>query len=168
MIMDKLPLVSGIPWNILPPDPNRTADISPSAEPIMISTTSEATPIRFSAEELHRMSEVELLTAYAEARRQFVEKKFTRDTHRARLEWMRARMFVGGTGGVTERNMAIEVSEEIARKGQELREMTRDLDLLKVDVDLIAIAIRLRGVSSANRAHAEDMDAESDGATTAS
>jgi hypothetical protein len=161
-------LVSGIPWNILPPDPNRTADISPSAEPIMISTTSEATPIRFSAEELHRMSEVELLTAYAEARRQFVEKKFTRDTHRARLEWMRARMFVGGTGGVTERNMAIEVSEEIARKGQELREMTRDLDLLKVDVDLIAIAIRLRGVSSANRAHAEDMDAESDGATTAS
>jgi hypothetical protein len=114
------------------------------------------------------MSEVELLTAYAEARRQFVEKKFTRDTHRARLEWMRARMFVGGTGGVTERNMAIEVSEEIARKGQELREMTRDLDLLKVDVDLIAIAIRLRGVSSANRAHAEDMDAESDGATTAS
>jgi hypothetical protein len=168
MIRGRLPLVNGIPWNILPPDPNRTADISPSAEPIMISTTSEATPIRFSAEELHRMSEVELLTAYAEARRQFVEKKFTRDTHRARLEWMRARMFVGGTGGVTERNMAIEVSEEIARKGQELREMTRDLDLLKVDVDLIAIAIRLRGVSSANRAHAEDMDAESDGATTAS
>jgi hypothetical protein len=170
MIQGRLPLVSGIPWNILPPDPNRTADISPSAEPIMISTTSEATPISPSAEVLYRMSEVELLTAYAEARRQFVEKKFTRDTHRARLEWMRARMFVGGTGGVTERNMAIEVSEEIARKGQELREMTRDLDLLKVDVDLIAIAIRLRGVSAANRAQAEDMDAESDGhgATTAS
>ena len=97
-------------------------------------------------------------------------KKSSRDTHRARLEWMRARMFVGGTGGVTERNMAIEVSEEIARKGQEVREMTRDLDLLKVDVDLIAIAIRLRGVSAANRAQAEDMDGESDGhgATTAS
>ena len=162
--------MNGIPWNILPPDPNRTADISPSAEPTMISTTSEATPVSLSAEVLYRMSEEELLTAYAEARRQFVEKKFTRDTHRARLEWMRARMFVGGTGGVTERNMAIEVSEEIARKGQELREMTRDLDLLKVDVDLIATAIRLRGVSSANRAQAEDMDGESDGlgATTAS
>ena len=42
-------------------------------------------------------------------------------------------MFIGSSGGVTERNMAIDVSEEIARKGQELREMTRDLDLLKVD-----------------------------------
>lgn len=116
------------------------------------------------------MSEVELLAAYAEARRRFVEKKFTRDTHRARMEWMRARMFVSGSGGVTERNMAIEVSEEIARKGQELREMTRDLDLLKVDVDLIAIAIRLRGVPAANRAQADDMEGESDGhgATTAS
>ena len=91
----------------------------------MISTTSEATPINLSAEVLYGMSEVELLTAYASARRQFVERKFTRDTHRARLEWMRARMFVSGSGGVTERNMAIEVSEEIARKGQELREMTR-------------------------------------------
>lgn len=162
--------MSAIPWNILPPDPNRTADISPSAEPIMISTASEATPINLSAEVLYGMSEVELLTAYAEARRQFVERKFTRDTHRARLEWMRARMFVGGSGGVTERNMAIEVSEEIARKGQELREMTRDLDLLKVDVDLIATAIRLRGASAANRAQGEDVEGESDGhgAATAS
>jgi len=57
-------------------------------------------------------------------------------------------MFIGGSGGVTERNMAIEVSEDIARKGQELREMTRDLDLLKVDVDVIAIVIRLRGASA--------------------
>jgi hypothetical protein len=103
-----------------------------------------------------------LPTAYAEARRQFVDKKFTRDTQRARLDWMRARMFVGGSGGVTERNMAIDVSEEIARKGQELREMTRELDLLKVDVDLIAIAIRLRGVSAANRAHGEEMEGEGD------
>jgi hypothetical protein len=31
------------------------------------------------------------------------------------------------------------------RKGQELREMTRDPDLLKVDVDTIAMVIRLRG-----------------------
>jgi hypothetical protein len=71
-----------------------------------------------SADALYRMSDVELLTAYAEARRQFVERKFTRDTHRARLAWIRAKMFVGGSGGVTERNMAIDVSEEIARKGR--------------------------------------------------
>jgi hypothetical protein len=142
---------------------DRTADASPSAEPVMTSTTPQAAALSLSAEALYRMPDVELLTAYAEARRQFVEKKFTRDTHRARLEWIRARMFVGGTGGVTERNMTIDVSEEIARKGQELREMTRDLDLLKVDVDLIAIVIRLRGVSAPNRAQAEDMEGESDG-----
>jgi hypothetical protein len=41
-------------------------------------------------------------------------------------------------------------------KGQELREMTRDLDLLKVDVDTIAMVIRLRGVSAAAGARAED------------
>jgi hypothetical protein len=77
-----------------------------------------------SADALYKMSDVELLAAYVEARRQFVEKKFTRDTHRARLAWIKAKMFVGSSGGVTERNMAIDVSEEIARKGQELREMT--------------------------------------------
>jgi hypothetical protein len=88
----------------------------------------------FSADALHKMSDVELLAAYVEARRQFVERKFTRDTQRARLLWIKAKMFTGSSGGVTERNMAIDVSEEIARKGQELREMTRDLDLLKVDV----------------------------------
>src|SRR6266508_2873727 len=101
-----------------------------------------------SAETMHKMSDVELLAAYVEARRQSVEKKFARDTQRARLEWLRAKMFVAGSGGVTERNMAIDVSEEIARKGQELREMTRDLDLLKVDVDIISIVIRLRGASA--------------------
>jgi hypothetical protein len=109
-----------------------------------------------SAEALYRMSDVELLAAYGEARRQFLEKKFTRDTNRARLAWIRAKMFVGSSGGVTERNMAIDVSEEIARKGQELREMTRDLDLLKVDVDIIAIVIRLRGASPPPAAHGED------------
>ena len=65
-------------------------------------------------------------------------------------------MFVGSSGGVTERNMAIDVSEEIARKGQELREMTRDLDLLKVDVDTIAIAIRFRGASAPVSVQGED------------
>jgi hypothetical protein len=104
--------------------------------------------VSFSADALYKMSDVELLAAFTEARRQFVEKKFTRDTHRARLEWIRAKMFTGSSGGVTERNMAIDVSEEIARKGQELREMTRDLDLLKIDADIIAIVIRSRGASA--------------------
>src|SRR5213592_1894235 len=122
--------------------------------------------MNLSADALYGMSDMELLAAYAEARRQFVEKKFARDTHRARLEWIRAKMFVGGSGGVTERNMAIDVSEEIARKGQELREMTRDLDLVKADVDTIAIVIRFRGAPAPADAHGEDAmdgDPERDG-----
>ena len=120
-----------------------------------------------SAEHLYKMSDVELLAAYDEARRQFVEKKFARDTHQARLMWIKAKMFVSSSGGVTERNMAIDVSEEIARKGQELREMTRDLDLLKVDVDIIGIAIRRRGTSAPAGGHSEDAaenDPEREGA----
>jgi hypothetical protein len=124
-----------------------------------------------SADALYKMSEVELLAAYAEARRQFVEKKFTRDTQRARLSWIRAKMFTSSNGGVTERNMAIDVSEEIARKGQEVREMTRDLDLVKVEVDIIASVIRFRGAPAPAGVHGEDAsegDQEHGGARSAS
>jgi len=109
-----------------------------------------------SADDLYKMSDVELLAAYLEARRQFVEKKFTRDTNRARLEWIRAKMFIGSSGGVTERNMTIDVSEEIARKGQEVREMTRDLDLLRVDVDPITMMFQLRGGIAPTDVRAEE------------
>ena len=96
-------------------------------------------------EELWNMPEQALAGAYADARRRFVESKFTRDTQRARLEWMKAKTFVSSVGGVTERRMVTDVSEEFARKGQEVREMTRELDLLRVDVDVLAMVIRLRG-----------------------
>jgi len=122
----------------------------------MISTSLSPDAMSLSADALYKMSDVELLAAYVEARRQFVEKKFTRDTHRARLEWIKAKMFISSSGGVTERNMAIDVSEEIARKGQELREMARDLDLLKVDVDIIAIVIRSCGASASTGVQDED------------
>jgi hypothetical protein len=36
----------------------------------------------------------------------------------------------------------------LARKGQEVREITRDLDMLKIDVDVIETVIRLRGAHS--------------------
>src|SRR5258708_813768 len=52
-----------------------------------------------SADALYKMSDVELLAAYVEARRQFVVRKFARDTHRAPLEWIKAKMFVGSSGG---------------------------------------------------------------------
>src|SRR5258708_32617748 len=107
-------------------------------------------------EELWNMPEPALIGSYHSARRQFVENKFARDTQRARLEWLKAKMFVSSSGGVTERKMAVDVSEELARKGQELREMTRDLDLLKGDVDVIAMAIRLRGLSAAAGMRAQD------------
>ena len=52
--------------------------------------------------------------------------------------------------------MAIDVSEEIARKGQEVREMTRELDLIKVEVDIIANVIRFRGAPAPASVHGED------------
>lgn len=100
-----------------------------------------------SAEALWNLSEIELLAAYHDARRQYVEKKFARDTERARLDWLKAKAFAGGSGGVTERKYAVDASEEFGRKGQQVREMTRDLELLKADVDLIAMIVRLRGAS---------------------
>src|ERR1700741_14827 len=100
-----------------------------------------------SAEALWKLSEVELLAAYHDIRRRYVAKKFDRDTERARLEWLKAKAFTNGVGGVTERRQAVDASEEFGRKGQQVREMTRDLELLKTDVDLIAMVVALRGVS---------------------
>ena len=74
----------------------------------------------------------------------------------ARLEWMRAKLFVNTPSNVTERKMAVNVSEELARKGQEVREMTRDLDMLKVVVDVIDTMIRRRGAHGAPPVHAEE------------
>lgn len=50
-------------------------------------------------EELWSMPEPALIGAYHGARRQFVEMKFARDTERARLEWMRAKMFIAAPAG---------------------------------------------------------------------
>jgi hypothetical protein len=106
-------------------------------------------------DQLWSMPEPALIAAYADARRRFVEKRFARDTQRARLEWMKARAFVNGAGGVTERKSAVDASEELGRKGQEMREMTRDLDLLKIDVDILAMIIRLRGAPASGPADIE-------------
>jgi hypothetical protein len=109
-----------------------------------------------SAETLWNLSEIDLLAAYHGARRQYVEKKFARDTERARLDWLKAKAFAGGSGGVTERKYAVDASEEFGRKGQQVREMSRDLELLKADVDLIAMIVRLRGASVAIDTKADD------------
>ena len=109
-----------------------------------------------SVEEFWRLSDVELLATYADARRRFVEKKFARDTHRGRLEWLRAKAFAAGTGGVSERRNAVDASEDLARRGQDVREMTRDLDLIKVEVDILAMIARLRGASVAADVKAEE------------
>jgi hypothetical protein len=62
---------------------------------------------------------------------------------------------------VTERRNTVEVSEELARKGQEVREMTRDLDLLRADVDLIDMMVRLRGAFGSTDVRA-DRSADAD------
>jgi hypothetical protein len=48
--------------------------------------------------------------------------------------------------------LAIDASEELARRGQEIREMTRDL--------VIAMIARLRGAHAATDAKAEDAESE--------
>jgi hypothetical protein len=115
---------------------------------------------------LWQLSDVELLAAYDDARRRFAEKKFTRDTQRARLEWLRAKAFTAATGGVSERRSAVDASEDLARKGQELRELTRDLDLIKVDVDVIAMIARLRGATMASDTKADDTAEVEDAGST--
>jgi hypothetical protein len=109
-----------------------------------------------SLEALWKMSDVELLATYHDARRQHVEKRFARDTQRARLDWLKAKAFAAGSGGVTERRNAVDAAEDLARKGQELREMTRDLELLRADVDVIAMVVRLRGAFVPTDVRAED------------
>ena len=77
------------------------------------------TPMSLSLEALAKMSDVELLAMYYDARRQHIEKKFARDTQRARLDWLRARLFATSSGGVTERKNAVDASEDLARKVKE-------------------------------------------------
>src|SRR5262249_42691577 len=116
-----------------------------------------------SVEALWKMSDYELIGAYHAIRRQYTEAKFTRDTQRARLEWQRAKAYAAGSGGVSERRNTVDISEELARKGQDLREMTRDLDLLRADVDLVAMILRLRGAHAAGQKAEEDEDETEDG-----
>jgi len=117
-----------------------------------------------SLEAIWNMSDVELLATYHDVRRQHVEKKFARDTQRARLDWLKAKAFATSLGGVTERRNAVEAAEDLARKGQELREMTRDLELLRADVDVIAMVVKLRGAFAASDAKTEESpDGESRG-----
>jgi hypothetical protein len=114
-----------------------------------------------SLETLWQVSDVELLAKYYEVRRQHIERKFARDTQRARLDWLKARLFATSSGGVTERKNAVDASEDLARKGQELREMTRDLELLRADVAVIAMMLRLRGaVAPADTRSEESSDSE--------
>jgi len=109
-----------------------------------------------SLEALWKMSDVELLAAYYDVRRQYVESKFARDTQRARLDWLKARLFATSSGGVTERRNAVDASEDLARKGQELRQMTRDLELLRADIDVTAMTIRLRGAFAPTDSRTEE------------
>jgi hypothetical protein len=113
-----------------------------------------------SVEALLKMSDTELVGAYYETRGRFVEQKFARDTQRARLDWLRAKAFATSSGGVSERRNAVDLSEELARKGQELREMTRDLDLLRADVDLLLMMVRSRGTLGASDIRPDDSDGE--------
>lgn len=103
--------------------------------------------MELTVEALEKLSTAELLSYYYKIRRQHAEKKFARDSERGRLTWLSARLFVTSRGGVTEREKAVEASEDLAKKGQHVREMSLDLDLTKIDIDLITLLLRTRGTS---------------------
>jgi hypothetical protein len=113
------------------------------------------------------MSEVELFTTYHDARRRFVEEKFARDSQRARLEWQKAKLFLNSSGGVTERQYTVAASEEFGRKGQEIRELSRNLDLLKADIDIIAMIVRSRGATLPADGRTEPQTDEHEGGESA-
>ena len=114
-----------------------------------------------SVEALWQMSQTQLLAAYHDARLLYAEKKFARDTERGRLQWLRARAFVAGRGTVTERMNVVDASDELARKGQHVREMSHGLDLLKSDIDIVATMLRLRGFATPAAAASIDNSVES-------
>jgi hypothetical protein len=108
-------------------------------------------------ETLWQISDKQLLLAYHKVRRAYAEQKFARDTERGRLQWQRAHTFVTSKGGVTERTNVVDASEEMAKKGQHVREMTRELDLIKCDVDLVAGILRARGMGALLSPDADDV-----------
>ncbi|HJS79577.1 MAG TPA: hypothetical protein VJ748_03060 [Vitreimonas sp.] len=101
-----------------------------------------------SVETLWAMPEPEMIELYHRLRRAYAEKRFARDTERGRLNWQRARTFLAAKGGVSERQNAVDASEELANKGQHVRELTLEHDLIKCDIDAVAAAMRMRGFAS--------------------
>jgi hypothetical protein len=68
-----------------------------------------------SIEALWKMSDRDLIAAYHAIRRQYIEAKFTRDTQRARVEWLGAKAFAANLGGVSEPKNAVDISEARAQ-----------------------------------------------------
>ena len=104
--------------------------------------------IQFDVDALWATPEAEVVALYRQVRRAHAEKKFARDTERGRLNWLRARTFAAAKGGVTERQNAVDASDDLAKKGQHVRELTLEMDLLKCDVDAIDAAMRMRGMAA--------------------
>ena len=104
---------------------------------------------------LWAMPEPEMIALYHRLRRAHAEKRCARDTERGRLNWQRARTFLASGGGVSDRQNAVDASEDLAKKGQHVRELTRELDLLKCDIDTVAAAMRMRGFASSTQSTEE-------------
>jgi hypothetical protein len=105
--------------------------------------------MEITAENMVQSSDSELLDIYRKSRRLYAEKKFERDSAYSRLEWQEARLFVSSAGRVADRQAAVKSSEVLAKKGQQIREMTRDLDLLKADLEALRMALTMRGAAAA-------------------
>jgi hypothetical protein len=104
--------------------------------------------MEITASDMLLLSDTDLLETYRKSRRLYAERKFARDCERGRVAWQGARFFITAKGGITERQMALEASEDFAKRNQQIREQTLELDLLRADVDALAIALCNRTAAS--------------------
>ena len=90
------------------------------------------------------MSDCQLLATYHTLRCHYAEQKFVRDAESARLAAQKAQKFNNTTGGVTERRAVVEADKIIAVHEQQLLKITRDIDLLKAELDTVQFIVRMR------------------------
>jgi len=111
-----------------------------------------------SIKELWEMEPIELIVAHDEARRQYAETKFTRDTEAANLAIAKAERVLSGEGTATDPVNAAATSKAVIHLAQEVRVLTRDVAFRKIDADTVYMVARARGIFADKVIGADDDD----------
>jgi hypothetical protein len=80
-------------------------------------TAKQTLILSVSGDALYKMFDLKLPMTSREARRQFAEKKFARDTDRARLSWIRSRRSSAAVASSPSETLRSTFPQEIARSG---------------------------------------------------